>query len=327
MEKRGAAALTLTADHPLTGLTTIAEGTLQLGDGGATGSVAGPILNDGELIFDRSAALTYAETISGTGSLTQAGSGTLTFTGTSTVLRRHDDRLGHPAIGDGGATGGIVGDAIVNGTLDFNRSDDVQFDGVLSGSGTLVKHGAGTLTLTAADPFAGSSTVAGGTLVQLGSIAGLLGVESGAALRGTGTMGSVTNEGLVAPGLSIGALSLAGDYTQATAGALEIEFNDRNEFDVLNVGGAATLAGNVDYLPDTSSLFAEDLVYTFLPAAGGVAGFATPSTREFAGSDVRDGVQPGERATPDHEQAHRPAGAGGQLRRVARLGRRASARR
>ena len=51
----------------LCGGTTIAAGTLQLGDGGADGSILGDVLDNGTLAFNRSDVATFAGTISGSG--------------------------------------------------------------------------------------------------------------------------------------------------------------------------------------------------------------------------------------------------------------------
>ena len=64
---------TLSGTNTYTGATTISGGTLQIGAGGATGSVTGNIVDNAALVFNRSNALTYGGIISGTGSVTQAG--------------------------------------------------------------------------------------------------------------------------------------------------------------------------------------------------------------------------------------------------------------
>ena len=63
----GSGTTILTSDSTYTGSTTIAAGTLQLGNGGATGSIPTDVLNNGALIFNHSDAVTYAGLISGTG--------------------------------------------------------------------------------------------------------------------------------------------------------------------------------------------------------------------------------------------------------------------
>ena len=66
MQKSSAGALILTGTNTYTGGTTVSAGTLQIGDGGTSGSVAGDIVNNARLVFNRSDALTYAGIISGT---------------------------------------------------------------------------------------------------------------------------------------------------------------------------------------------------------------------------------------------------------------------
>ena len=85
MTKFGAGTLTLTADNTYTNGTVIAAGTLQLGNGGTTGTVASSTLNDGgKLVFNRSNLLTFGAQIFGTGSVTQQGTGTTVLSGTNT---------------------------------------------------------------------------------------------------------------------------------------------------------------------------------------------------------------------------------------------------
>src|SRR5690606_13347525 len=51
----------------------VAEGTLRIGNGGASGSVTGPIANEGTLVFYRSDDYTFNGTVSGSGGITQTG--------------------------------------------------------------------------------------------------------------------------------------------------------------------------------------------------------------------------------------------------------------
>ena len=81
-QSTGTLALTGAASH--TGGTTITAGSLVIGNGGTTGSVAGNIVNNANLTFDRSNAYTQSGDISGNGSITQSGSGTTTLSGTNT---------------------------------------------------------------------------------------------------------------------------------------------------------------------------------------------------------------------------------------------------
>jgi outer membrane autotransporter protein len=84
IEKTGAGGLTLTRDQAITGTTTISAGTLQLGRGGTSGSVAGDIVNNATLVANRSNTLDLAGAISGSGALRQVGSGTTVLSGANT---------------------------------------------------------------------------------------------------------------------------------------------------------------------------------------------------------------------------------------------------
>src|SRR5271165_3645061 len=77
-------ALILTGTNTYQGGTTIASGTLQLGNGGTTGSIIGNITDNGLLVIDHSDTFSLPMTISGSGSLTQAGPGTTILTGDNT---------------------------------------------------------------------------------------------------------------------------------------------------------------------------------------------------------------------------------------------------
>ena len=133
-----------------------------------------------------------------------------------------------------------AGGALID-TNGFNIAiDQALLDG--GGGGGLTKSGAGTLTLNATNTYTGPTTVAAGVLAVNGSIASssLTTVDAGATLRGTGTLGStaVADVGHVAPGNSIGTLTISGSMT--INGTLDIEYDDSlagQKIDLLAVSG------------------------------------------------------------------------------------------
>ena len=74
-------ALTLTGSNSYTGGTALNNGTIRIGDGGASGSLGtGAVTNSGTLAFDRSdTGLIVSSAISGSGNVVQDGSGRTTF--------------------------------------------------------------------------------------------------------------------------------------------------------------------------------------------------------------------------------------------------------
>ena len=95
----------------------------------------------------------------GSGTLTVANSGANNFSGSVTIS------AGAVQLGNGGTVGDIGGAPVANsGSLIFNRSDDVTFGDAITGSGTLVKQAADTVTLTGIGDVSGNITVNAGTL-------------------------------------------------------------------------------------------------------------------------------------------------------------------
>ena len=128
--------MALTGNNTFTGLTTISTGTLQIGNGGTTGSVGGDIVNNASLVFDRSDNITYAHVISGTGSVSQLGGRRSTLAGANTYSGDTTISSGTLQIGNGGTTGSVAGNIVNNAALVFNRSDDITYGNVISGSGS-----------------------------------------------------------------------------------------------------------------------------------------------------------------------------------------------
>lgn len=163
----GSGSVTLTNANTYSGGTTVSAGTLQLGNGGTTGTIVGNITNDGNVTFNRSDSPTFSAVISGTGSVTQGGSGSLTLTNANTYSGGTTVSAGTLLLGNGGTTGAIVGDITNNASVIFNRSDNLTFAGDISGAGSVTKSGNGALVLKGANTFSGGTTISAGSL-QIG---------------------------------------------------------------------------------------------------------------------------------------------------------------
>ena len=113
--------------------------------------------------------ITGSGKISGATGLVKSGLGKLTVatnndnSGTTTI------NAGALQVGAGSNRGSLgSGNIVNNGALIFNRSTGLTVPGSISGSGSLEKHGAGTITLAANNSYMGTTMISTGTL-QIGS--------------------------------------------------------------------------------------------------------------------------------------------------------------
>jgi len=170
-------------------------------------------------------------------SLTKAGRGTLILTGDNLYTGGTTIQGGVLQIGNDGATGSVLGDIVNHGALAFQRSDDFAFDGIVSGSGVLIKNGAGTLTLAGANSFTGGVTLAKGALrvgadANLGDASGVLKFNGG-VLETTDSFATVREIQLAQQGVFdtaagtqlhlTGAVSGAGSLLKRGAGTLRLD--------------------------------------------------------------------------------------------------------
>ncbi|MDR6871456.1 fibronectin-binding autotransporter adhesin [Bosea sp. BE125] len=112
-----------------------------------------------------------------------------------------------------------------NGIVIDTDGHDIGMSPNFTGAGALIKDGAGKLELTgnSGSTFTGAGSVVAGTLAVNGVLGGTMEVISG-RLQGIGTVGSTINQlgGTIAPGNSIGTLTINGNYL-GNGGRLEIE--------------------------------------------------------------------------------------------------------
>ena len=272
--KVGDGTLILSGNNTYTGLTAVLGGKLQLGDGGASGSILGNVFVHTALAVNRSDTYTYAGRIIGAGSFEQMGPGTTVLTGNSLYFGGTTISAGTLQLGNGGTSGSIIGDVVDNGTFAINRSDTYSFGGAISGSGAVVQMGPGTTILTGTNSYSGGTAINAGVLAvsadaNLGAVTGGLTFNAGTLqfLSGFTTSRAVTLNagggtfdtngnnaalaGAIAGGgglskVGAGALTLTGasSYsgpTTVAAGALVVNGSIANS--VVTVNAGATLSG------------------------------------------------------------------------------------
>jgi autotransporter-associated beta strand protein len=122
LAKQGAGILTLTGANTY-GTTTINGGTLRIGDGGTTGTTGtGDIINNGTFGINRSNAVTFTNSISGSGVLLKQGTGLLTLPNANTFGGGTQIQAGSILMTDPGALGaGAISHA--GGQLRFSFGD------------------------------------------------------------------------------------------------------------------------------------------------------------------------------------------------------------
>ncbi len=225
---------------------------------GANSYTGGTVLNQGILQLAPGASLPT------TGPLMVNG-GTLDFNGNNAT------------IGSLSGLGGTI--ALGTSTLTVAEQGSNTFAGILTGTGGLTLQGPGTLSLTGANTYTGPTSITGGRLAVNGSITSNVIVGAAGNLGGSGTIfGTVTNVGIVAPGNSIGTLTVNGAYTQAAGSSYQVETNATGQADRINVTGApgtATVAGGDVVVTAASGVYAPSTTYTILNATGGVTGTFT----------------------------------------------------
>jgi outer membrane autotransporter protein len=158
------------------------------------------------------------------------------------------------------------------GTFDTS-GNNATLSGTISGPGSLTKIGAGTLVLSGTSSYTGATTVNAGTLSVNGDISSSSGltVNNGGTLGGTGTVPSViiASGGTLAPGNSIGTITVSGNLTFNSGSTYAVEVSP-TAADRTNVSGTATLAGTVQATFASGSYVAKQ--YTILTATGGRSG-------------------------------------------------------
>ena len=211
--KLGSGAVTLTGANAYTGGNTITAGNLI----GSTTTILGDttVGSGATLTLNDTSAGTFAGAISGAGALVKTGAGNVILSGINSYA-------GGTTVSAGGLTGSIdnlQGDIVADlgTTVTFDQGADGTYAGALTGDGKLIKAGAGVLTVTGANLYAGNTEVLNGTLLGTTSnVRGNIAVSAGANVSFDNTAaGSVAGNVTGAGSLSVvaGEVTLAGTNT------------------------------------------------------------------------------------------------------------------
>lgn len=236
-------------------------GTAEIVNSGAITGVTGIALDN-----------TGADSLTNTGAITGTG-------GTAVDMAGGNDTV---ELGTGTAITGIVDGGDGTDTMTFSGTGAIGITQIANFE-AFSKEEDGTWTLTGTGSLGADVAVNGGMLAVAGTLSDDVTVGSLGGLMGSGTVvGSVTNSGRVAPGNSIGTLTIDGDYTHAAGAVYEVEVNADGESDLLNVTGNATIeGGTVSVLAEEGS-YEQSTDYLILHADGSLTGTFDTVTSNLA---------------------------------------------
>jgi uncharacterized protein with beta-barrel porin domain len=252
-----------------TSLTIINSGSITGGNGGNNGGdnsnpggAGGAGIAGSNLIITNSGSITGG--LAGDG-VTRANA--IMFTGGTNTLELQ---------AGSSITGNVVAFSAAD-TLRLGGTNNASFDVSLIGTqyqnfGLFQKNGSSTWTLTGTNSSALPWTINQGALVVNGTMSNsTMTVNSGAALFGTGTVGStvVNSGGFLVPGNSPSTLTISGNLALQSGAFYIVQVNPTTA-STTNVSGTASLAGTVGGVFATGSYVVRS--YTILTAAGGVTG-------------------------------------------------------
>lgn len=250
-------------------------GTLSVGAAGTLDGNAGGG-GPGDLSIASGASLTLSGAAQNIANFNVSG-GTFTKTGIgdlNTGITNFNVTNGGTALlqmtgGDFAATNTTINGGTMSITSSTANATALGVTAITSGS-LVVNHTVGTVTAgTVAVNNAGILNVAS----SLGGAGGIT-VNSGGTVMGVGAISkaiTVGNGGTMSPGASIGTLTMTGNYVQQAGGTMQVELN-ATQSDLLDITGAATLAGNLNVVQQAGSTVQSGKQYTIIQTTGGITG-------------------------------------------------------
>ena len=229
------------------------------GGGGGGSGLGGAIFihGGGLLIVEDSVSFSDNSTTAGTGGTATAG-------------------------GASGGNGSSLGQDIFirsGGGVTFQINDTLTIPNPIEGGGllsdvtrpTILKSGPGTVNLSGANTYLGTTLVQSGTLNLNGSINGDVNIRPEGILSGNATVnGNIYNSGTISPGNSIGEVLTTNLYLDSTS-IYNVEVNSAGESDEIIASGSAQVGGGIVVTPDNLN-FTTPLTYTIIDSDTGVTG-------------------------------------------------------
>lgn len=154
----------------------------------------------------------------------------------------------------------------------------ISLQGVLGGTGGLVKTGSGNLALIAANSYSGATIVSNGTLtVGNALLASPVLVLSNGTLSAIANFGgAVSSDGAVTPGGAVVAtMTISNTFTMTANGSLAMQLAGASSFDRIVVTGGANLGGLLSVTLTNGFTPTTGQVFTLLSAASITGGFST----------------------------------------------------
>ena len=183
---------------------------------------------------------------------------------------------------------------VTSGEMNVQPGTATIFGGNIITPGDFSKTGSGDLIANSVFNIAGAANIISGGLYvnNVFNVAQGLTVFQNALLGGSGVInGNVLNNGILAPGNSVGTLTINGNYTQSSSGTFQLEIANPGSFDQLFVSGNASLAGTLQVLNLGKSLkYGQQ--YAFLQASsisGEFDAIELPNSSRFRGRFLTNG--------------------------------------
>jgi autotransporter-associated beta strand protein len=190
------------------------------------------------------------------GNLVKIGTGTLTLSGNN--IYTGSTTIDNGTLQSGANYGLPITDLILNGgAFDLNGTIEEVNTVTNNGGNVLVQNSAGILQVNGAYTQSAGTTQVDGTLNLTPDQDLSL---TGGNLVGTGTIGNATSSGTITvtnsggtvkpgdllPSVTVGTLTINGNYAQTSSGTLEIDLAGTNNNDLLKVTNNANLAGTLN---------------------------------------------------------------------------------